>query len=371
VNALLAVTLLLAALGPVAPGRVAAMQPEMRVVYVPATESLSFEYVAPDGFGKLLVTLPWSGTQHEVAARYADGVWRARWSVAEVPIWTEIRYEWQIAPEQGGDVVWAQGMTARPDRVSTAREWRHTAGDLVDVYTAGYSAAAAAQMATAADVGYRRARERLGTAAYQTEARPRVVVVQSEVEYMMLSGRGGGGYADSAHGVTLQWRGGFTLDELSAITIPHELFHLVDPTAARPDVPAWFTEGLAVQNEVGFSWAEEKLREARRSRAWIPGEWMAEYPRAEMDEILWYAQALSMVDRLSADQVDGLLAALVRGERFLPAWRAVIGEEPEAWMIGYTKAQMRRAWPTWLLVGVGLVAVVCLAMWRRGKSGGR
>lgn len=364
-NLLLAGMLLLAALGPVAPGREAATQPEQRVLYAAATDELLFEQVGPAGRGKLVIELPWAGTTREVAAYYADGVWRARWDVAALPVWTEIRYTWQIAPEQG-EVLWSPGVTARPDPASTAREWRHTPGDLVDVYTTGYNADAATQIAAAADAGYRRARERLGDLAYQTAARPRVVVVQSELAYMMLTDRGGAGYADSAHGVTLQWRGGYTLDELCAITIPHELFHLVDPTAARPDVPAWFTEGLAVQNEVGFAWAEAKLQEARRSRVWIPGEWMAEYPRADMDEILWYAQAWSMVERLSADQVDGLLAALVlRGEQFLPAWRVVVGEESEAWMGGYMQAQMRRVWPRWVLAGVALAALGCVVAWGR------
>lgn len=288
--------------------------------------------------------------------------------MAELPIWTEIRYEWQIAPAHG-DVVWVTGLADRPDPASSARVWRHTPGDLVDVYTTGYSADAATQIAAAADAGYQRARVRLGDLAYQTATRPRVVVVQSELEYMMLTARGGAGYADSAHGVTLQWRGGYTVEQLCAITIPHELFHLVDPTATRVDVPAWFTEGLAVHNETEQStWARDALKAACRLRTFIPGDRMAEYPDDSMDEVLWYAQSWSMVDRLSDDQVDGLLAALVRGERFLPAWKAVVGEEPEAWMVGYTRAQMRRAWPSWVAAGVALAAIGCLIVWHKRGS---
>jgi hypothetical protein len=238
----------------------------------------------------------------------------------------------------------------------------------VDVYTAQIGAGDAQQIAAAADAGYLRAIERLGAAVHQSEARPRVVVVVSEIDYAMLTDRGGGGYADFAAGVTLQWLAGYTIEQLCAITIPHELFHLLDPTAARPDVPAWFTEGLAVHNETEQStWARDALKAARRLRTFIPGDRMAEYPDESMDEVLWYAQAWSMVDRLSDDQVDGLLAALVRGERFLQAWRAVIGEAPEAWMVGYTKAQMRRAWPTWLAV-VSMVGIIAVLYGGKGRA---
>lgn len=371
-NVLLAVAMLVAALGPVAPGRQAVEMQEFRTVYAAASEEIVFEQIAPAGMGKLIVTLPWTGTTRDLPAQYDDGVWRARWRIADLPVWTEIRYQWQIMPTWG-DVCFSEWRVVdRPDPASTTRQWRHTPGAHVDVYTAQIGERDAQQIAAAADAGYLRAIERLGGVAHQSEARPRVVVVVNEIDYAMLTARGGGGYADFESGVTLQWLAGYTIEQLCAITIPHELFHLLDPTATRTDVPAWFTEGLAVHNETEQStWARDVLKAARRLRTFIPGDRMAEYPDDSMDEVLWYAQAWSMVDRLSDDQVGGLLAALVRGERFLSAWRAVIGEAPEAWMAGYTKAQMRRAWPTWLMVGVALAAAGCLILWRgrRGRGG--
>ena len=365
-NVLLALVMLLTALGPIAPGRQAAEAVEFRTVYTPGAETVLFEQVAPAGMGKLVITLPWSDTTQDVTARYEDGVWRAQWSVVDLPIWTEVRYQWVIAPTWGDLFFSEWRVLDRPDPASTVRQWAHTAGQHVDVYTAQIGASDAQQIADAADAGYLRAIERLGAAAHQSEARPRVVVVVSEIDYAMLTDKGGGGYADFEAGVTLQWQAGYTIDQLCAITIPHELFHLLDPTATRRDVPAWFTEGLAVHNETEQStWAREALKQARRLRTFIPGDRMAEYPDDSMDEVLWYAQAWSMVGRLSDEQVDGLLTALTGGERFLPAWRAVVGEEPEAWMGGYTQAQMRRAWPTWLAVGVALAAVGCLVAWRR------
>ena len=371
-NVLMALALLLAAVGPVAPGREAAVTPEYRAIYASASEELVFEQVAPAGFGKVIITLPWGGQQEEVPAQYVDGTWTARWSVVSLPIWTEVRYQWQIMPSWGDMYLSEVRMVDRPDPASTVRQWAHTAGKHVDVYTAQIGDLAAQQIADAADAGYQRAIERLGEAAHQSEARPRVVVVVSETDYAMLTDKGGGGFADFEAGVTLQWLAGYTIEQLCAITIPHEMFHLLDPTAARADVPAWFTEGLAVQNETEQStWAREALKQARRLRTFIPGDRMAEYPDDSMDEVLWYAQAWSMVDRLSDDQVKGLLASLVQGERFLSAWRVVVGEEPEAWMVGYTQAQMRRAWPTWLAVGVALAAAGCLILWRgrRGQGG--
>lgn len=376
-NVLMALVVLAGLSGPVAPGRQAETAEAFRAVYVPGAETVLFEQVAPAGMGKLSVTLPWSGQSAEINAQYADGVWRAQWSVAELPIWTEIRYQWQIAPTQG-DVFYSEWRTVdRPDPVSAVRKWLHTPGTHVDVYTAQMSEGEAQQIAAAADAGYLRAIERLGEAARRSEARPRVVVVVSEIDYAMLTDRGGGGYADFASGVTLQWMGGFKLSQLCAITIPHELFHLLDPTAARTDVPAWFTEGLAVQNETEqATWAREALATARRLRTFIPGERMAEYPDESMDEVLWYAQAWSMADRLSDKQVSGLMTALTAGEQFLSAWRAAVGEEPEAWMAGYTQAQMRRAWPTWVMAisVVGLIAVLYGDKWgawvRRGSRPG-
>lgn len=363
---LLSLALLLTALGPVAPSRQAVEQAEFRTVYTPGAETVLFEQVAPAGMGKLVITLPWSGTSQEVTARYEDGVWRARWSVVDLPIWTEVRYQWWVAPTWGNIYTSEWRTLDRPDPASTVRQWSHTAGQHVDVYTAQIGASDAQRIATAADAGYLRAIERLGEASHQSDARPRVVVVVSETDYAMLTDKGGGGYADVEAGVTLQWQAGYTIEQLCGITIPHELFHLLDPTATRRDVPAWFTEGLAVHNETEQStWAREALKQARRLRTFIPGDRMAEYPDDSMDEVLWYAQAWSMVDRLSDDQVAGLLASLVQGERFLSAWRVVVGEEPEAWMVGYTQAQMRRAWPTWLAVGVALAAVGCVVAWRR------
>lgn len=368
-NILLTLVLLLAAVGPVAPGREAATTPEYRAVYAAASEELVFEQIAPAGFGKVIVTLPWSGESTEVNAQYVDGTWIARWDVSALPIWTEVRYQWQIMPNWGDMYLSEVRSVDRPDPVSTARRWMHTPGVHVDVYTAQMSETDAQQIAAAADVGYLRAIERLGAAAHQSETRPRVVVVVSEMDYAMLTDRGGGGYADFASGVTLQWLAGYSIEQLCAITIPHEMFHLLDPTADRTDVPAWFTEGLAVQNETAQStWAREALAAARRLRTFIPGERMAEYPDAAMDEVLWYAQAWSMVERLSDDQVDGLMSALTHGEQFLPAWKAVVGTEPEAWMVGYTRAQMQRAWPMWLIAGVLLAAAGCLVLWRRGKQ---
>jgi len=367
-NVLMALVVLAGLIGPVAPGRQAETAEGFRAVYAPGTETLLFEQVAPAGMGKVSVLLPWSGQSAEINAQYADGVWRAQWSVAELPIWTEIRYQWQIAPEQG-DLFFSEWRTVdRPDPASAVRKWTHTAGAEVDVYTAWISERDAQQIAAAADVGYRRAVARLGETAHRGEARPRVVVVVSEMDYAMLTDHGGGGYANFEAGVTLQWLAGYTIEQLCAITIPHEMFHLLDPTASRPDVPAWFTEGLAVHNETEQStWARDALKTAKRLRTFIPGDRMAEYPDESMDEVLWYAQAWSMVEQLSDDQVDGLLAALVRGVQFLPAWRAVISEEPEAWMVGYMKAQMRRAWPTWLMVGVALTAVGCLVAWGKNR----
>lgn len=365
-NVLMALALLLAAVGPVAPGREAAVTPEYRAVYAATSEEIVFEQVAPAGFGKVLITLPWSGQSTEINAQYVDGTWVARWSVAALPIWTEVRYQWQIMPNWGDMYLSEVRTVDRPDPVSTARRWVHTPGVHVDVYTAQIGEGDAQQITAAADSGYLRAIERLGAAAHQSEARPRVVVVISETDYAMLTDAGGGGYADFESGVTLQWLAGYTIEQLCAITIPHEMFHLLDPTASRTDVPAWFTEGLAVHNETEqATWARDALKTARRLRTFIPGDRMAEYPDESMDEVLWYAQAWSMVERLSDDQVAGLMTALVRGERFLPAWQDVVGEEPEAWMAGYTKAQMRRAWPIWLLVGVTLAAVGCLGVWRR------
>lgn len=366
-KALLSLALLLTALGPVAPGREMATTPEYRAVYAAASEEIVFEQVAPAGFGKVIVTLPWSGQSTEVNAQYIDGTWIARWSVAAIPIWTEIRYTWQIMPSWGDMYLSEVRTVDRPDPASTVRQWAHTAGQHVDVYTAQIGDLAAQQIADAADAGYQRAIERLGEAAHQSEARPRVVVVVSETDYAMLTDKGGGGFADFEAGVTLQWLAGYTIEQLCAITIPHEMFHLLDPTAARVDVPAWFTEGLAVQNETEQStWAQDALRAARRLRTFIPGDRMAEYPDESMDEVLWYAQAWSMAERLSDDQVSALMEALVQGERFLPAWYTAVGEQPEAWVQGYLRAQALRMWPTWLFAfsSIGLIAVLCGNKWR-------
>jgi len=270
-NVLLALALLLTALGPVAPGRQAAEAVEFRTVYTPGAETVLFEQVAPVGMGKLVITLPWSGDTQEVTARYEEGVWRAQWSVVDLPIWTEVRYQWQIAPTWGDMFFSEWRVLDRPDPASTVRQWAHTAGQYVDVYTAQIGAGDAQQIAAAADAGYLRSIERLGAAAHKSDARPRVVVVVSAVDYTMLTDRGGGGYADFEAGVTLQWLAGYSVEQLCAITIPHEMFHLLDPTAARPDVPAWFTEGLAVHNETEQStWARDALKAARRLRMFIP-----------------------------------------------------------------------------------------------------
>jgi hypothetical protein len=312
-------------------------------LYAERTDELVFAQPGEPGFGKLVIEIPWSGAREEIHGQFDGGMWRARYALHDLPVQTLLRYQWVIAPEQGGDIVigpWEE--IARPDPASTAREWLHTPGKHVDVFTGPGIHAAAAQMVTdAADAGYVRALERLGDVARIHGARPRVVLVQTKTEYAMLSSRGGAGYAESAYGVTVQWMGGYGIEDLCAITIPHEIFHLLDPTALREDVPAWFTEGLAVQNEVGFAWADDVLREARRSGALIEGGRMAEYPRDEMDEVLWYAQAWSMMQSLDDDQVQGLLTALVDGQQFYPAWITVVGDEPEAWMGAYLGMRTR------------------------------
>lgn len=336
------------------------------VMYVPENDELVFRVTAPAGSATLMLETPWGRqTQTELRATRDGETWMARLDVSDVPVLAELRYSWTGIPHQGEP--WFTGWLRydRPDPASDVREWQHVTGELCDVYGAQLSTAALTQIAAAGDAAVRNAQRILGDTARQVEARPRIVVVVNEWDYAMLATEGGYGVAKPSWGVTLQFLGHAEIDEFVTRTVPHEIMHLYDPTAERQDVPAWFTEGLAVLAEGKQAHTESRqlIHKAAQDETLISACWMGEYPRTEAETALWYAQALDMVEALGSEQLRALQAGMADGTQFLEVWRRVTGESAESWSAIYAQDLLGyrgRIWIRNILIGIFVVCVVLL-----------
>jgi hypothetical protein len=334
------------------------------VSYAETTDTLILRFTdaEPGSRARVELMIPWAQTTRFLHAQERGGVWTASYALADLPVMTEIRYAWIISSPTGEITRTETVSLARPDPVSRVRQWQHGAGEYVDVYAA--PGVSLAPLVTAADAGYLRAAALLGAAAREHTSRPRVVVVGSQWDYAMLTDSPGQGVAFPRWGVTLQHLGGYPdVATFGGSVVAHELLHLLDPTAARYDVPAWFTEGLAVMAEDAASHAEMRavLAQARREGLFYH-EWnMAEVDACGGDMRVWYAQAWSMVEHLGIEQARAIILEMERGRGFLPAWRAVVGEPPAAWYAGYLR-RVGRVWLPYALAGLAavLVAVVLL-----------
>lgn len=337
------------------------------VAYAPERDELVFRLAGPDGAATLIIETPWGRqTQTEIRAQRDGATWMARFDVSEVPVMAELRYTWKVLPRQGEGEPWSTAWVSydRPDPASDFREWQHVAGELCDVYGAQLSTATLAQIATAGDAAVLNAREILGPVARQVEARPRIVVVVNQWDYAMLATEGGYGVAKPSWGVTLQWLGHAEVDEFVTRTVPHEIMHLYDPTAERQDVPAWFTEGLAVLAEGKQARTESRqlIRQAAQDETLISACWMGEYPRTDAETALWYAQALDMVEELGLEQMRALQAGMADGTQFLEVWRRVTGETAESWSTIYAQNMLGYSGRIWIRNALLGIAAVCIAL---------
>lgn len=335
------------------------------VAYAREREELVFRTAGPEGSATLVIETPWARQPRTEIRALRDGAgWVARFDVADVPVLAELRYAWFGIPRSGEPWGTEWASYARPDPASDFRVWQHVPGERVDVYGAQLSTAALTQIAAAGDAAVLRSQEILGPVARQVEARPRVVVVATEWDYAMLAREGGYGVAKPAWGVTLQWLGRAPLEEFVTRTIPHEIMHLYDPTAERQDVPAWFTEGLAVLAEGAAARAEARalLWQAARDETLITACWMGEYPRTDAETALWYAQALDMVEALGMEQMRALQAGMADGTQFLTVWRQVTGETAESWSALYAQGLLGWRWRIWVRNGLLGIAGVCIAL---------
>lgn len=337
------------------------------VAYAPERDELVFRLAGPDGAATLIIETPWGRqTQTEIGAQRDGATWMARFDVSEVPVMAELRYAWSGIPRQGAPWSTAWVSYDRPDPASDFREWQHVAGELCDVYGAQLSAATLTQIAAAGDAAVLNAQKILGDTARHVEARPRIVVVVTEWDYAMLATEGGYGVAKPSWGVTLQWFGHAEVDEFVTRTVPHEIMHLYDPTAERHDVPAWFTEGLAVLAEGKQARTESRqlLRQAAQDGTLISACWMSEYPRTDAETALWYAQAFDMVEALGLEQMRALQAGMADdGTQFLEVWRRVTGESAESWSTIYAQSFLGSSWRIWvrnILIGIFVVCVALL-----------
>ena len=336
------------------------------VSYAETTDTLIFRFTdaVPGSRARVELEIPWAETTRFLSAQERGGVWTASFALADLPVMTEIRYAWIISSPTGELQRTETVSLARPDPVSRARQWQHGAGEYVDVYAA--PGVDLAPLVVAADAGYLRAAALLGAAARQPASRPRVVVVGSQWDYAMLTDSPGQGVALPRWGVTLQHLGGYPdAATFGGSVVAHELLHLLDPTSTRYDVPAWFTEGLAVMSEDAASHAEMRavLAQARREGLFYH-EWnMAEVDACGGDQRVWYAQAWSMMEYLGIEQARAIILEMERGRGFLPAWRAVVGEPPAAWYAGY----LRRVGRVWLPYTLGGLIVVLLGLVAWGR----
>lgn len=340
-----------------------AMLPD--VMYVAENDELVFRVTAPEGSATLILETPWSRqTQTEIRARRDGDAWVARFDVSDIPVMAELRYAWSGVPRQGEPWSTAWVSYDRPDPASDFREWQHVAGELCDVYGAQLSTATLAQIATAGDAAVLNAQRILGPVARQVEARPRIVVVVTEWDYAMLAIEGGYGVAKPSWGVTLQWLGHAEVEEFVTRTIPHEIMHLYDPTAERQDVPAWFTEGLAVlaEGKQAHSESRQLIRQAAQDETLIPACWMGEYPRTDAETALWYAQAFDMVEELGLEQLRALQAGMADGTQFLEVWRRVTGETAESWSTIYAQNLLGFRGRIWIRNALLGIAAVCIAL---------
>ena len=335
------------------------------VMYVPENDELVFRVTAPAGTATLMLETPWGRqTQTKIRAQRDGDTWIARFDVSDVPVMAELRYTWMGIPRQGEPWSTAWVSYNRPDPASDFRVWRHVAGELCDVYGAQLSTAALTQIAAAGDAAVRNVRQILGDTARPVEARPRIVVVVNEWDYAMLATEGGYGVAKPSWGVTLQWLGHAAIDEFVTRTVPHEIMHLYDPTAERQDVPAWFTEGLAVLAEGKQTRIESRqlIRQAARDETLISACWMGEYPRTDAETALWYAQALDMVEALGLEQLRALQAGMTDGTQFLEVWRRVTGETAESWSAIYAQDLLGYRGRIWIRNALLGIAAVCIAL---------
>jgi hypothetical protein len=331
------------------------------VAYAEIPEEMIFRWVPPQDlmFVRLIVEVAWSGENWNIVPTNDAGVYEGRMSVADFPLLTELRYHWQGRDATTGQPVrttWES--VERPDPNSRAAEWQCYSGMHVDVCVHWNIRGLEGPWMDAGDAGYESAEAILGDAVREHGSRPRVIIFANQTFYRMVSPVvESSGIAFPEYGVTLQYVAGNS--ELASDTIPHEIMHLLDPTSKRLDVPSWFTEGLAVANEMAEHDDEIQLvRDARREGllySWETMRWRCD--SAWCDSALWYAQAYHMIDALGLGNAQAVIAEMDNTRSFSAAWSQIVGESPSDWGARYTRRQIRR----WDVIGTvsGFTLVAC------------
>jgi hypothetical protein len=344
--------------------------------------------LSPDGVrsARLVIENEWTGRQWvETPPQGADPV--IDWSTDGLPPFAGLRYHWEGIQEDL-EPFWTEPTVVEVGDFS--QDWQRLDGEQVSVFWYGEPEVYGQRALEVAEAHLDRLTADLGG---EVPARAHVVLYQRQSDYGTTGSRSG--EAQARYGVTVQWPCPCGDDDyLFQVTIPHEITHLwLWPL--RNNTPVWFQEGLAVWSEPHDHGEQSVLlsRIAPRDELFSWHEMQHRYYNDAESMRRWYAQAWGMVDYIDRrgdlremldylrDQPHGEFEGAMRATsginsaQLLQDWRSSVGA-PQRVERGHVAPAIsnspRENNVDWLLVGLEVLALVLLQIWKRqGRTADR
>jgi hypothetical protein len=265
----------------------------------------------------------------------AELVWDTQQS--SIPPWLLMRYQWELK-DSAGNVFKTPLATA--EFKDDTRAWVKLSDGKVAVFYYQQSQKFGKDLFSAAQKAYKYIAKATGHTPF-TEIR--VVVFNNQDDFCAFHAANNcvqWAWGETHPGITAQWIDSVrdpSRRYLLGEAIPHELAHafLREWAGVRlSDIPAWFDEGQAVNNQlVGIDDYVERARrlaKANKLRRINAMGLLTQIPPDNLDMIAdWYAQSTSMVYYLykqwGTESLGKLINHMIYGDTFNNAWKKVTG----------------------------------------------
>jgi hypothetical protein len=254
----------------------------------------------------------------------------------DLPPFQTVRYSWEIHDEAGNTFTTPYTEDLYTD---DTHSWQTLSDGKVKVYFYGLDEATGQALFESAQKGFTHVSKGSG---FTPDYELRVVVFPTQQDYLPFHGQGTSGTQDWVAGqtyndMTVQWFDTRHPDFTLSAVVPHELAHaflFMVMDGDKSEIPFWFDEGQAMNNELVDLDAEylEPVRElARQDRLFRLTE-MDNYVGFVTDDSAkgdWYNEATSLVaflyDRFGLEIYGRLTTRMKGGDTFEKALKAETG----------------------------------------------
>lgn len=279
----------------------------------------------------------------------AELVWDTQQS--SIPPWMLMRYQWELKDSAGNVFKTAP---ANAEFKDDTRPWEKLSDGKVAVFYYQQTKKFGSDLFLAAQKAYQHIVKATG---HTPDSEIRVVLFNNQQDFCSFHAANDcfqWAWGETYPGLTVQWIDSVRDPSRRALlreAIPHELAHAFLRAWARPrfsEIPAWFDEGQAVNNQIegidDYLKRARQLAKANKLRRISAMGLLSQIPPDNLDMIAdWYAQATSMVyyfyKQWGTESLGKLIVAVNSGDTFSGAWKKVTG---------LTLEQYEAQWRKWV-----------------------